>query len=94
MYGDTIAPLRGRNNEVAITISLNPGEAIISVTTAWDQYLCSVTFTTNLRSFGPYAAYWWNCNPTQTATTTMSRLLYLLGASGWWTDSIYFAYSP
>jgi hypothetical protein len=79
-----------------INMKLSTDEYIKKVTVTWNEYVCSLTFASASRVFGPYSSSNLNClapSVILNATVTMGRLLYITGRCGHWLDAIGFAYT-
>lgn len=92
-YGDTLGKPHGKVSGTGYSLTLNSGEVITSVTVGYGQYVCEVGLSSNTRSFGPYVAYWWNCDLVYTNTVNFNRLLNLVGRSGDFTDNFGVTYN-
>jgi len=97
LYGDAMTPVRGLHHKnsydptISNSIFSNAGEVITNITVGWGKYVCSLTFVSTMRTYGPYKAS--ACQTNITTSLKVNRLLWLWGWSGYWNDQIGFGYS-
>lgn len=96
-YGHHSDEVRGTGTStIRVNIKLRTNEYIKEVRVAWNEYVCSLTFASASRVFGPYSSSNQKCLAPKlilNATVTMGRLLYITGRCGHWLDAIGFAYT-